>query len=852
MPLFPGTKLGRYEILALIGKGGMGEVYRARDSQLHRQVAIKVSQVRFNERFEREALAVAALNHPYICTLYDVGPNYLVMEYIDGQPLKGPLPVDQVLKYAEEVCLALDAAHAKQITHRDLKPGNILVTKTGVKLLDFGLARIAGAADASTLTQSGEVMGTPPYMAPEQWAGKSGDARTDIYAFGCVLYEMLTGKRAAENREPVQPPSLERVLKLCLAQDPEDRWQSARDLLHALDLVRVSLADPDHTQSDPASKHLPWLAAMALALIAIATLWATWRPLPATSPASPVAVDGLDLGEVTAARSLGPDAVLSPDGTRIIIVAETTNGSSQLFTRLLTDQSQLVALPGTEGAFAPFFSPDGKWVAFFVPGKLKKARIEGGEPVILCDAPEGRGGSWLGDTNIVAALDSQVGLSLIPAEGGKPDPLTELEPGENSHRWPEVLPGGKGVLFMSNRVFANFEEARIEVVILDGKRRTTVLEHAGMYPRFLPSGHLSYVTKGNLVAVAFDARSMRTHGAMLKVVEGVSSDATFGFARFGFSTNGILLYRKGRTEGVRTVHWMDAAGKLRPLEPNAAAYQCLRVSPDGSKLAWMKIQGSTADIWIRDLPSGKDTRLTDKGDVYTCPAWTPDGRYVVFNSTMGILGARADGGSKSQFLTRGSLQFPGSFSLDGRLIYSQSGSKTGAGGTIYTVVVSGQDSGQLRAGNPEKFLETKCALSFPALSPDGRWAAYDDAESGAYEVFVRRFPNTTNERWQISIHGGVMPVWSINGQELFYRTRDGQLMVVAYGAVDGVFTNTIARLWSERCLANTGLTPNFDLAPDGKRFAVLMPAEAPEQPQRHATVVVNFFDEVRRRVPGGN
>jgi serine/threonine-protein kinase len=849
MPLASGAKLGRYEILGLIGKGGMGEVYRAHDPQLRRDVAIKISTEQFTERFEREALAIAALNHPHICTLHDVGPNYLVMEYIAGQPLKGPLPVEQALKYADQICQALDAAHSKEISHRDLKPGNILVTKIGVKVLDFGLARMASVSDASTLTHSGAVLGTPAYMAPEQWSGKPADARADIYAFGCILYEMLTGERAAGNRKSVEPPELERALKFCLAQDPEERWQSSRDLLLALEIIRLDLLDGSQNRPNRAFKLLPWLAATVVIVMAAAIAWwAPWHRPRSVTLAQPVFLGGVDLGGATAARSIGPDVVLSPDGTRVIIVAEGPNGESQLLTRLMDQsESQAAGLPGTEGAFAPFFSPDGQWVAFFVPGKLKKMRLDGTAPLTLCDAPEGRGGSWLDEDRIVAALDSQVGLSLIQAAGGPPIQLTELGPGENSHRWPYVLPGGKAVLFMSNRVFANFEESRIDAFLIDQYKRTNIFEHAGMYPRFLPSGHLAYITKGNLYAVPFDATSLRTYGNPVKLVDEVSNDATFGFVRLDVSTNGILLYRKGRSEGLRTVHWMKPTGELLALETNAAAYQCPRVSPDGSKVAWMKNQGSRADIWIRDLPGEKSLKLTDGGDVYTCPVWSPDGQYVVFNSAKGILWTRAGGGAPLQTLISGDLQFPGSFTLDGKLVYSQS---KRFGGTIFTAQVLGLDSGQLRTDKPQQFLDTKCALSFPAFSPDGTLMAYDDGDSGGYEVYVRKFPDK-GERWQISNHGGIMPVWSGNSHDLFYRTRDGQIMAVAYQLKNAVFKPENPRVWSEKWLANTGLTPNFALAPDG-RFLVLMPAEAPASPQSHVTLVVNFFDEVRRRAPAGN
>jgi hypothetical protein len=848
MPLASGTKLGRYEILASIAKGGMGEVYRAHDPQLRRDVAIKICAEQFTERFEREALAVASLNHPHICTLYDVGPNYLVMEYIVGQPLKGPLPVEQALKYGDQICQALDVAHSKQITHRDLKPGNILVTKTGVKVLDFGLARMANVSAASTLTQSGAVLGTPAYMAPEQWSGERADARADIYSFGCILYEMLTGERAVGNRKSVEPPGLERALKFCLAQDPEDRWQSSRDLLHALEVIRLDLSDGGQNRPNQTSKLLPWLAATVIVMAAAIAWWALWYRPRSVAPAQPVVLGGFDLGEATAARSIGPGVVLSPDGSRMIIVAEGPSGESRLLTRLMDQaESKTVVLPGTEGAFAPFISPDGEWVAFFVPGKLKKMRLDGTAPLTLCDAPEGRGGTWLDEDRIVAALDSQVGLSLIQAAGGPPTQLSELGPGENSQRWPYALPGGNAVLFMSNRVFANFEESRIDAFLIDKKKRTNIFEHAGMYPRFLRGGYLAYITKGNLYAVPFDATKLRIGGNPMKLADEVSNDATFGFARLDFATNGILLYRKGRTEGLRTVHWMTAAGELLALETNAAAYQCPRVSPDGNKVAWMKNEGSRADIWIRDVPGEKDFKLTDGADVHTCPVWSPNGQYIVFNSAKGILWTRAGGGASPQTLIPGDLQFPGSFTLDGRLVYSQS---KRLGGTIFTSQVLGLDSEQLRAGKPERFLDTKCALSFPAFSPDGKLLAYDDADSGGYEVYVRKFPDN-GERWQVSNHGGVMPVWSGNRHDLFYRTRDGQIMVVAYQVKDGVFKAENPRLWSEKWLANTGLTPNFDLAPDG-RLLVLMSPETPASPQRHVTLVVNFLEEVRRRVPRGN
>jgi predicted Ser/Thr protein kinase len=430
MSLSAGDRLGPYEILAPIGEGGMGAVWKARDTRLNRTVAVKVSREKFSDRFEREARAVAALNHHHICTLHDVGPNYLVMEFVEGTPLKGPLPAEKALEYARQICDALDAAHRKGITHRDLKPGNVLVTKQGIKLLDFGIAKVAGD---ETLTATGAVMGTPAYMAPEQWAGQPGDARSDIYSLGCVLYEMLTGRRSSQERNPVEPAALEKIIGRCLAKDPEERWQSARDVKAGLDLV--ALGQAPFPASARSGGPWAWLAAGALAIVPGLALWAPWRVRVTSHPQVPWSVD-LNLGPAGARYNIGPDVILSPDGTRIVYVAQATNGVSRLLTRPL-ESEQAGELSGTEGAFSPFFSPDGKWLAFFVRGALKKTRVEGGQPVSLCEAPWGRGGSWGDDGTtegiIVAALDSNVGLVRVPTEGGIPEPLTTLGPGENSH-----------------------------------------------------------------------------------------------------------------------------------------------------------------------------------------------------------------------------------------------------------------------------------------------------------------------------------------------------------------------------------------------------------------------------------
>jgi predicted Ser/Thr protein kinase len=842
MPLSGGTRLGPYEIVAQIGAGGMGEVYKARDTRLDRTVAIKTSKAQFSERFAREARAVAALNHPHICTLHDVGPNYLVMEYIEGAPLKGPLPLDQALKYASQICDALDAAHKKNVTHRDLKPGNILVTKAGVKLLDFGLARVS-CADA-TVTMG--VMGTPAYMSPEQWEGKPGDARSDIYAFGCVLYEMLTGKRAAQGRMPVQPPALESVIADCLEKDPDDRWQSARDVKKGLDLVGQV---PDLPPQARGPRHLGWMAAAAvLAVAAAVSLWAPWRV--ASTAQQPIVKLDLDLGATVSESNVGTDTILSPDGTRLVFVSQGADGKSRLSTRRL-DQPKPAELPGTDGAYGPFFSPDGLSVGFFAGGKLKKIALEGGDPVILCDAPAGRGATWSEDGSVIAALDTVRGLALIPAAGGPPTPLTELENGEAGHRFPHALPGGKAVLFTFSNTNGNYEEGGIAAVSLKDHHRKNILDHAGMSPRYLPSGHLVYVTKGSLFAVPFDAERWEVRGEAKPVLESVAGDSNYGSAQVSYAQAGRFIYRAGRTEVLRDVLWLSADGRTQPLWPEPTVAAVPRFSPDGRRLAMFILNGPTQDLWVYDIDKTTKTRLTS-GLAGRDPVWSHDGQLIVFQSPGGIFWTRADGAGKPQLLVASKTYLnPGSFSPDGRrLIYAEL--LSGGGGAIKTVPVENA-TGQLRAGQPEVFLQpTATSNVYPGFSHDGRWLAYNDAESGSFEVYVRAFPDR-GAKWQISNSGGGFPVWSPNGHELFYRSPDNRIMVVNYSIRGAEFSADKPRLWSDRRLFNYGNAPTFDLAPDGKRFAAMMPSGGDQPPpnQNHVTLLLNFFDEVRRRVPAG-
>jgi serine/threonine-protein kinase len=825
----------------------MGEVYKARDSRLDRIVAVKVSKEQFSERFQREARAIAQLNHPHICQLYDFGPNYLVMELVEGTPLKGPLPLDQTLQYAAQICDALDAAHRKTVIHRDLKPANVLVTKQGIKLLDFGLARMARGENDLTLTHLGDVIGTPAYMAPEQWEGKPGDARSDIYAFGCVLYEMLTGKRAAQDLSGLeaQPTAVESIVRTCLEKDPDDRWQSARDIKRALALPVVPApASPIRAGVRVALFQRAWMAVAGVMVLAFGVaLWAPWR---STHPADhPLVRLDVDLGpDVSLGSPAGTDAIPSPDGTRLVYVSQ-----RRLFTRRL-DQTKAAELPGTEGAFAPFFSPDGQWIAFFTQGKLKKISVEGGAAITLCDAPNARGGSWGEDGNLIAQLTGTSALSRIPSTGGAPTPLTELAQGERTHRWPQILPGGKAVLFTAHtRIVGGFDEASIEVMSL-GDRRQKTLQRGGTFGRYLPSGHLVYINRGTLFAVPFDLDTLAVRGTPSAVLEQVAYSVATGSAQLDFSQTGTLVYRNGRAGGgLVTVQWLDGAGKTQPLLEKPNIYERPRLSPDGQRLALAVAEGGNQDIWVYEWQRDAMTRLTFGGGLNSQPVWSPDGRYIVFQAMGGMSWTRADGGDKPQALTQSkNIQSPWSFTADGKRLAFQE--VIGSGDVLWTIPLESDGPG-LRAGKPEVFLQTPFDQRFPTFSPDGRWLAYSSSESGMFQVYVRAFPDKGG-KWQVSNSGGVYPVWSRNGRELFFRTEDGRMMVANYTVKGDLFVADKPQVWSEKRLANVGFTPNYDVAPDGKRIVALMPAETPgEQAQNHVIFLENFFDELRRRVPAG-
>jgi serine/threonine-protein kinase len=855
----------------------MGEVYKARDTRLNRVVAIKVSNEQFSERFEREAHAVAALNHSNVCTLHDVGPNYLVMEYIDGTPLKGPLPLQEALKYAAQICDALDAAHRKGITHRDLKPANILVTKTGIKLLDFGLAKIGRGnnppSDATltmALTGKNEIVGTLYYMSPEQLqsqaTGQEIDARSDIFSFGLVLYEMLTGRRAFQGSSPatviaaimerpapsigdVAPPALDRVLKKCLEKDPENRWQNARDLKTELEWIAQAPSDVNIAAGSAARyDNLPWIAAAVLAVVAAAASWIAYR---ATRPAElkPLVRLEVDLGHDVYLNALGgSDIVLSPDGARIAYISQ-----NHLFTRRL-DEPNATELPITPGATIPFFSPDGQWIGFVAGGKLRKISVEGGVEIALCDtAASYTGADWGENGNIIASLRVSGGLSQVSSAGGTPAPVTELEGEERTHRWPQVLPGGKAVLFTAENATVGFDDAKIDVVTLANHHRKNLLR-GGTYGRYVPApgdkGYLTYVSRGTLFAVRFDPEKLETSGAPVPVLQQVSYSAMFGSAKVSFSRSGTLVYRSREIDASRVIiQWMDANGKSQPLLDRPGLFVNPHFSPDGERLA-VANDDARSGIWIYDIRRDTLSPLSGEKNA-THPAWTPDGRYIVYQSADGMSFARSDGGSRAGLLNQSKeFQYPSAFSPDGRtLAFYQSGPQ---GFELWTLPVE-REGEKLTAGKPEIFQGTNFGNRGASFSPDGRWLAYSSNESGSSQIYVRAFPDKGGQ-WQVSTNGGTAPIFSRNGKDLlYYDIPDDRIMVASYAPKGDTFVAEKPRVWSAQSVALTmagAVGAQYDLAPDGKRIAVATYAGgSPQQNAGHVIFLEDFIDELQRKAP---
>jgi serine/threonine-protein kinase len=882
LELTSGSRIGAYEIRSQLGEGGMGVVFRALDTKLQRDVALKLLPDHFAgdpdrlSRFQREAHVLASLNHPNIAHIYGVEERALVMELVEGESPKGPMPFDEAWKVASQISVALEYAHEKGIVHRDLKPANVKVTSDGVvKLLDFGLAKafrddltaMADPENSPTIslagTQAGLIFGTAAYMSPEQARGKPVDKRADIWAFGVVFYELLTGERLFKGEDVsetlahvlTQQPDFEKpprqarkLLRRCLERDPKKRLRDIGEAHHLLEAAEESVS----STAQAAKRSWLWpviAAALLLALVVAGLGW--WR---ATRPVDrPLIRFSVDLGpDAIAARSL--TAVLSPDGTRIVF--QIRGGNTQQLAMRVLDQPNANPISGTEGGADPFFSPDSQWIAFFADGKLKKATVRGGAAVTLCDAPNARGGTWGPDGSIIFGVNGAPGLMRVPDAGGTAQSITKpSDTGERQHRWPQFLPDGKSVLLtaMPQSVGRNnFDDASIDILSL-GNGQKKVLVRGGYFGRYVPAsrgmGHLLYIDEGTMFAVLFDAERLEVRGTPAPILEDVASGSGDGSSTFDFSMTGTLTYLNGKTENPSTISWLDSAGKTVPLLPvSRTLYSGLRFSPDGKRLAYT---AGGANVWIYDLERSTPLQLTFNANSGREIVWAPDGKHIVYASSAGtpaLWWMRSDGAGMPQRLieSKNTVLYPQSFSPDGkRLAYSEINGVPG----IFTLTIDTTDPDHPKAGKPEPFLADPAIAEIDAaFSPDGRWMAYTSTESGTNEIFVRPFPGPGG-KWKIS-NGGKFPVWSSNGRELFYLGTDDRIRVTDYAAKGDSFVPGNPRVWSDKQIFRLANAPTFALAPDGKRFAVLLRPETEQAAgSLHVTFLLNFFDELHRRIP---
>ena len=903
MAILPGRRLGPYEILSAIGAGGMGEVYRAKDTRLDRIVAIKVlpahlaDRPELRERFEREARTIASLNHPHICTLFDIGHqdgiDFLVMEYLEGETLaqrlvKGPLPLEQVLQYAIEIADALDKAHRKGVTHRDLKPGNIMLTKTGTKLLDFGLAKLrqeAAPANASLsdlptavdpATAAGTILGTLQYMAPEQLEGKDVGARTDIFAFGAVVYEMATGKKAFEGKsqasliaailereppamsslQPMTPPALDRVVKKCLAKEPDRRWQVASDLHDELKWIAEGGSQVSSHVTIPAKglRALRGRALMFGALLLVAAIagFAGWILKPTTGQPVTRTVISLPTGQQLAGFDDGPALALSSDGTHLVYVAR-QGGVQQLYLRAM-DSLESKPIPGTEDAINPFFSPDGQWLGFFAGGKLKKVSMSGGAALTLGYVATPLGASWSSLGMILFSPSANSVLFQVPDVGGTPQRLTHFEKADTSHRWPEFLPGGRAVLFAAGPTAATFTDGQVAVQSIETGQRRNLIQ-GGMDPRYLPPGHLVYAQGGSLMAMPFDPQRLAAMGAAVPVVDGVLQSLSTGAAQYSVSEAGSLVYVAGGLESAQSrLVWVNRNGAEKPLAAPAHAYSAPRISPDGRRVAVGIVEQET-QTWMYDLSRNALTRLTFDGNYNFLPVWTPDGKRIAFISNKGgplnIFWQLADGsGGLERLTTSEYIHTPQSFSGDGKLLaYYEVNPTTQR--DIWVLSMGDPSPAAARSGQvrgSQLFLRTPFDESGPRFSPDGHWLTYVSNESGRYEVYVQPYPGPGG-KWQISTEGGTEPVWNPNGRELFYRSGD-KMMAVEISTQPSFTVDKPRMLFEGKYEAPPFPIANFDVSPDGQRFLMIKPIEQ-SAALTQINVVLNFSEELKQKVPTG-
>ena len=880
MALTSGTKLGPYEIQSPLGAGGMGEVYRARDTRLDRTVAVKIlpahlsTNLEAKQRLEREARAISSLNHPNICTLHDIGhqdgTDFLVMEYLEGETLadrlmKGPLPAEQVLKYGIEICEGLEKAHKNGVIHRDLKPGNIMLTKSGAKLMDFGLAKAtaAQAPPASSLTMTlsgpsgqpltaqGMVLGTFQYMAPEQLEGKEADARSDIFALGAVLYEMASGRRAFTGKsqasivaailasepqpisavQPMSPPALDRVVRTCMAKDPEERWQTAHDVKLQLQWI----AEAGSKAGIPApvaarrriSQKVAWTVAAVAAVVAI--VFAIGFVLRAPAPVHPLRVSILPPEQ----HSFDPLSIaLSPDGAKLAFVASAAGGVAQLWVRSL-DSIAAQPLAGTDDASFPFWSPDSRSLGFFAQGKLRIIDASGGAVQTLADAPQPRGGTWGIDGTILYTPDATSAMFRIPAAGGTPslaigDEKTATSFG--SARWPAFLPDGRHFIFFQFAPDSSGGGANIHLGALDSQQDAVLVnsEYRAQYA----NGHLVFVHGGNLITQSFDEKNMKLTGNPVPIAEQVRGE-TRGAAAFSLSNEGKLIFAGGQATTL-DLAWYDRSGKKGDTI-DTGTFQDAHISPDGKKVSAARADaGGHLEIYIYDLVRGTKSQFSFSQSRDDDPIWSPDGNTIVFDSArngkVDLYTRPANGSRQEELLYHDDLdKYPGNWSSDGKYIVYETIANSRI--AIWVMPMFGDHK-------PFSFVQEKYNARFPAFSPDTKWMAFTSFEAGHPQVYVVAFPKPAGK---FLVGDGEEAVWSRNGKEILYlddHSRIASVEVTAHG--DSVDLGKPQVLFSAQAAGFN----QFEASTDGKRLLMMQP---PIQDSPSLTLVVNWPQELKNK-----